>query len=57
MEIGLAVGGVRSGVALGVDEAVSTLVFLEPERGVMLEFQRVFTGVATRSLLSSAGAF
>ena len=57
MEVGLAVGGVRSGVALGVDEAVSTLVFLEPERGVMFELQRVFTGVETRSLLSSTGAF
>lgn len=56
METGLAVGGVLSGVAFGVDEAVSTLVFLEPERGVMFELKSVLTGVATHSLLSSTDA-
>lgn len=48
-------GGVLSGVLLGVDEALSTLAFLEPERGVMFEFKRVLTG--TSCLLSRAGAF
>lgn len=47
-------GGVLSGVLLGVDEALSTLVFLEPERGVMFEFKSV---VLTSCLLSRAGAF
>lgn len=55
IDVGLAMGGVLSGVLLGVDEALSTLVFLEPERGVMLELKSVL--VVTSCLLSKAGAF
>lgn len=46
-------GGVLSGVLLGVDEALSTLVFLEPERGVMFELKSGLTSC----LLSRTGAF
>lgn len=50
IDSGLAVGGVLSGVLLGVEEALSTLAFLDPDRGVIFEFSNVFTGVATSSL-------
>lgn len=45
-----------SGVPLGVDDALSTLAFRKPDLGVMLEFKKALTGVATTSfewLLSS----
>ena len=37
------------GVPFGVDDALSTLAFLGPERGVMLELKKALTGVATSS--------
>ena len=39
--------GVPSGVALGVGDALSALIFLAPDLGVMFELKRDFTGVAT----------
>ena len=56
METGLAAGGVLSGVLLGVDEVLSTLDFLEPDRGVIFELKKVLTGVAMSSLVAKAGA-
>ena len=41
--------GALFGVPFGVDDALSTLAFLEPERGVMLELKKALTGVATSS--------
>ena len=48
-ETGLELLKVPFGVPFGVDDALSTLAFLEPERGVMLELKKVLTGVATSS--------
>ncbi len=48
-EIGLELLGVPSEVPFGVDDALSTLAFLEPDRGVMLELKKALTGVATSS--------
>lgn len=56
MDDGLATGGVLSGVLFGVDEALSTLAFLDPERGVMLALNNVFIGVTPSFLLSTAVA-
>lgn len=56
MDEGLATGGVLSGVLLGVDEALSTLAFLDPDRGVMLELNNTFAGVAPAELPSAAFA-
>ena len=41
--------GVPFGVPFGVDDALSTLAFLDPDRGVMLELRKALTGVATSS--------
>lgn len=54
IEVGLAIGGVLSGVIRGVDEELSTLAFLDPERGVMLEFKNAFAGVLSSPVLSAA---
>lgn len=48
-ETGLVVLGVPLEVLFGVDDALSTLAFLEPDRGVMLELKKALTGVATSS--------
>ena len=48
-EIGLELLGVPSEVPFGVDDALSTLAFLEPDRGVILELKKALTGVATSS--------
>lgn len=48
-ETGLELLKVPFGVPFGVDDALSTLAFLEPDRGVMLELKKVLTGVATSS--------
>lgn len=48
-ETGLELLGALFGVPFGVDDALSTLAFLEPERGVMLELKKALTGVATSS--------
>ena len=40
---------VAFGAPLGVDDALSTLAFLDPDRGVMLELRKALTGVATSS--------
>lgn len=53
IEVGLAIGGVLSGVILGVDEALSTLAFLDPDLGVILELMNAFTGVAPSPLFSA----
>ena len=52
-EFGLVLLGVAHDVPFGVDEALSTLAFLDPDRGVMLEFKKVLTGVATPSSIWS----
>lgn len=48
-ETGLELLGVPCKVPFGVDDALSTLAFLGPERGVMLELKKALTGVATSS--------
>lgn len=48
-ETGLELLGALFGVPFGVDDALSTLAFLDPERGVMLELKKALTGVATSS--------
>lgn len=48
-ETGLELLGVRFGVPFGVDDALSTLAFLDPDRGVILELRKALTGVATSS--------
>ena len=48
-EPGLELLGVPFDISFGVDEALSSLAFLEPERGVILELKSVLTGVATSS--------
>ncbi len=48
-ETGLELLGAPFGVPFGVDDALSTLAFLDPERGVMLELKKALTGVATSS--------
>lgn len=48
-ETGLELLGVPFGVPFGVDDALSTLAFLDPDRGVMLELKKALTGVATSS--------
>ena len=40
------------GAPLGVDDALSTLAFLDPDRGVILELRKALTGVATSSCSS-----
>lgn len=57
MDDGLAIGGVLLGVLLGVEEVLSTLAFLDPERGVMLELKNALTGVARPPLVSVALAW
>ena len=47
--------GVPAGVSTGVEEAESTLAFLEPDLGVMLEFRMVVTGVAISSIMFLCG--
>lgn len=48
-EASLELLGVLFGVPFGVDDALSTLAFLDPDRGVMLELRKALTGVATSS--------
>ena len=48
-EPGLELLGVPFDISFGVDNALSILAFLEPERGVILELRKVLTGVATSS--------
>ena len=45
------------GAPLGVDDALSTLAFLEPDRGVMLELRKALTGVAASSGSSPSSPF
>ena len=45
------------GAPLGVDDALSTLAFLEPDRGVTLELRKALTGVATSSGSSPFSTF
>lgn len=53
IDTGLPGDVVLSGLLLGVDEALSTLAFLEPDRGVTLELKNVLPGVTTSSLASA----
>lgn len=46
--------GVPLGVPFGVDDALSTLAFREPDRGVMLELKKALTGVSIAVVLSLA---
>ena len=46
IDAGLELTGVPLGVPLGVEEALSTLAFLDPDLGVMLELRNDLTGVA-----------
>lgn len=39
--------GVLFGVSFGVDDTLSTLAFLDADRGVTLELKKALTGVAT----------
>ena len=48
-EPGLELLEVPLGVPLGVDDALSTLAFLDPDLGVILELKKALTGVATSS--------
>ena len=48
-DLGLGLLGVAFKAPLGVDDALSTLAFLDPDRGVMLELKKALTGVATSS--------
>lgn len=57
MDEGLAMGGVLLGVLFGVEEVLSTLAFLDAERGVMLELKNGLTGVTRPPLLSVALAW
>ena len=49
VKLGLTLLGVPLAVPFGVDDALSSLAFLEPERGVTLELKKALTGVATSS--------
>lgn len=46
-ESGLELLGVLSEDSFGVDDTLSTLAFLDADRGVTLELKKAFTGVAT----------
>ena len=46
-ESGLGFLGILLEVSFGVDDALSTLAFLEADRGVILELKKALTGVAT----------
>ena len=48
-DLGLGLVGVPFKAPFGVDDALSTLAFLDPDRGVMLELKKALTGVATSS--------
>ena len=48
-ESGLGLPGVPFDMSFGVDDALSILAFLDPERGVILELKKALTGVATSS--------
>lgn len=48
-ETGLELPGVPFEGPFGVDDALSTLAFLDDDRGVMLELKKALTGVATSS--------
>ena len=49
MELGRPRDGVPFGDSFGVDDALSTLAFLEPDRGVTFELKKAFTGVTVSS--------
>ena len=49
VDAGLKVVGVPFGVPFGVDDALSTLAFLEPDLGVIFEFMNALTGVEMSS--------
>lgn len=51
METGRTALGVPFGVSFGVVDALSTLAFLEPDLGVMLELRNALTGVETSSFV------
>ncbi len=57
MDDGLTIGGVLPGVFLGVEEVLSTLAFLDAERGVMLELKNGLSGVARPPFVSVALAW
>lgn len=48
-ESGLELLGVTFEAPFGVDDALSTLAFLDPDRGVIFELKKALTGVATSS--------
>ena len=56
IEVGRELVGVPAGVLFGVDDALSTLVFLALDRGVILGFRDSTAGVAT-SLEAVLGLF
>ena len=49
VEFGLEFLGVPSGVPVGVDEALSTLAFLDPDLGVIFVLRNALTGVSISS--------
>ena len=55
VEVGRDRIGVPAGVSTGVEEAESTLAFLEPDLGVTLELKIVVTGVTIFSILFFCG--
>ena len=48
---GLEFLGVPSGVPVGVEDALSTLAFLDPDLGVIFELRNALTGVSMSSFL------
>lgn len=50
VEFGLEFLGVPSGVPVGVEDALSTLAFLELDLGVIFELRNAFTGVSISSV-------
>ena len=50
IEVGREFEGVPLGVLRGVEDALSTLALLEPDRGVMLELRKFLTGVLILSV-------
>ena len=55
VEVGRDRIGVLDGVSTGIDEAESTLAFLEPDLGVTFELNIVVTGVTISSILFLCG--
>ena len=49
VDVGFELFGVPFGVPFGVDDALSTLAFLDPDLGVTFELKKALTGVAMSS--------